>query len=256
MSDAEQNRSLDRGLTVLECLSRFGPRTLSEVARDADLPITTTRRLLTTLVERNFVRRSMADGRYRVNIMSRTALVDALSLEDQRFVDQLMVRLAALTRRIKWPCDLHVMDDLCMRFVDTTRPLSPHFMVPGVVDRRFNVFGAASGQACLALCPPSMVEHLIERTRGDAVFGLERFNMTKARLYDEIEATRARGYGKRLYPYLGETVAADNLSAVAVAVRSPNGTLFGIPLVFTGGLMSPEAFAEAHVEALRQAAQG
>lgn len=254
MASKETSRSLERGLQVLESLSRLGSSTLSQVSRDIDLPVTTTRRLLTTLVDRNFVRRSRADGRYRTNITVPALGTASLSKTSRLFVDHAMTAMIGITERIKWPCDLHVMDHTVMRFVETTRPISPHYVVPGVIDRRFNIFGSATGQACLANSPPEMIEHLLDLTKDDPLFGPSRLNMSRSRIFEEIEKTRKRGYGKRLFPFLGETVISDNLGAIAIALKSPTETLFSIALVFPNSLMSADHFASLHLEDLQSAA--
>ena len=57
-----ENRSLDRGLTILERLSADGAGSLQALHTATGLAKSTLRRLLSTLVQRKILRRSLADG--------------------------------------------------------------------------------------------------------------------------------------------------------------------------------------------------
>lgn len=61
-------RALDRGLLLLEGLAQVRELSLSEIARQVDLPYSTTFRLLETLRKRGFVAQSSETGLYRLGI--------------------------------------------------------------------------------------------------------------------------------------------------------------------------------------------
>ena len=55
----KENRSLDRGIEILETLAREGAMSLADLHRATGLPKSTIRRLLQTLIARKIVRRSL-----------------------------------------------------------------------------------------------------------------------------------------------------------------------------------------------------
>lgn len=63
-------RALERGLSVLEVLSKVRELSLSEIARRVELSYSTTYRLLETLRQRNFVAQASESGFYRIAIKS------------------------------------------------------------------------------------------------------------------------------------------------------------------------------------------
>lgn len=64
----EALRGLERGLSVLVSLNQHGRLNVAEVARDTDLPRTTTLRILETLRRLGYISRDRDDRRYRLTI--------------------------------------------------------------------------------------------------------------------------------------------------------------------------------------------
>lgn len=248
------NRSLDRGITLMEVLSRLGEATLADLARESGLPKSTIRRLLGTLIDRRIVRRSLADGRYRINIALGTGIEVPEPLGAGPLVDVAMPVLSDLTRAVSWPSDLHIIDGTAMRIIDSTRPLSPFHLYRGVINRAINIFGSATGQACLAGMADQRIMELMERERGNPRFGFERFSLSERGLMDEINRTRERGYGLRLRQYRGETVFDDGLAALAVPVHRLGVVIGAISLLFPRRAERPEVMARRYLDDIRAAA--
>lgn len=248
------NRSLDRGISILESLGRNGASSLADLHRDCGIAKSTIRRLLGTLIEHRLVRRSISDGLYRVTISLPAVAGEPVPREMSRLIDVAIPRLVELTKAEEWPSDIHVMEGLCMRIVDSTRPLSPFHMYRGIVDRRINLFGSATGMACLAARSDKEIAEIDRLTRGNASLGLVRFGMTLQQFMPEIEKTRERGYGTRLGIYRGETVLDDGLAALAVPIEVHGKPDAAISLLWPRTFQEPGLFAERFLPSLRETA--
>lgn len=249
-----ENRALDRGLTIIETLSQDGAMTLAGLHKATGLPKSTIRRCLATLCARRFVRRSLADGRYRAAVTLPAIGAEATPEGQNLLADIALPHALDLTRRIGWPSDIHARDRKSMRIVDSTRPASPFHLYRGKVNRQVNMFGSAAGMACLAQLPEAEVRALHDRTAGDPVWGLARFGMTVDGYLPILEGARARGYGERLGVYLGETVLDDQLSALAVPLGPAARPLGGLTMLWPRSFKTAEAFAAEHLPLLRETA--
>lgn len=250
-----QNRSLERGIAVLETLARCGPCSLADLHRECGLAKSTIRRLLATLMARRIVRRSLSDGLYRTSMTLPAIAGVPMSRSDALLADRAMPYLAELTRAVNWPSDIHLFQPPHMRIVDSTRPLSPFHLYRGVVDQRLNIFGCASGMACMAGLEETEVAMMDRMTRGDPVRGLARFGLTLSAYLRELETTRRQGYGTRLSRYLGETVPDDRLAAIAVPIFRNEEVAGAVTLLWPRAFRSAEAFAAEYLGDLRRTAE-
>lgn len=248
------NRSLERGITVMEILARSGEATLADLHRESGIPKSTIRRLLGTLMTRRIVRRSLADQKYRINITMTTGVEAPVPKGAGLLVDVAIPVLSEHTRKVGWPSDVQIIDGISMRIIDSTRPLSPFHLYRGVIHRAVNIFGSATGQACMAAMPDSRIEALLDQASGDPQFGFENFATSREALLAEVRKTRERGYGTRLRQYHGSTPIKDGLMAIALPVRRFREVFGAISLLFPRGLTSPEAMARKHLDTLRAAA--
>jgi IclR family mhp operon transcriptional activator len=249
-----QNRSLDRGITLMEILARTGANTLAELHAESGLPKSTIRRLLATLQARRLVRRSLSDRKYRINITLPVSAGAPIPKHLAIYVDVAVPLLSELTAEIEWPSDVHILERPHIRVIDSTRPLSPFHLYRGIVNQTLNVFGTATGQVCLANMSEALVREYIAETNGDLQFGLERFRWSEAELFNQLEMTRRRGYGVRSPKYLGVTVIDDGLSAIAVAILKHGETFGAITILYPRGLMAHEEMADRYFDKLKATA--
>jgi len=249
-----QNRSLDRGITLMEILARTGANTLAELHAQSGLPKSTIRRLLGTLQARRLVRRSLSDKKYRINITLPVSTGAPLPKDLAFYVDVAVPILSELTREIEWPSDVHIIDRPAMRVIDSTRPLSPFHLYQSAVNQSLNIFGTATGQVCLANMSDETVRGFITETKGDRQFGLERVKLTEADLFRHLETTRKRGYGIRSPHYTGVTVIDDGLSAIALGIFKHKTIIGAVTLIYPRKLMSHEEMARRYLDRLQTAA--
>lgn len=250
-----QNRSLDRGIDVLEALARHGACSLADLNRHTGLPKSTLRRLLGTLLERHVIRQSLTDRLFRSNVIFPPGSDAPQALELAMLIDRAMPHLMALTRKVDWPSDIHIVEGSKMRIVDSTRPLSPYRLNHGFVNRVINIFGSATGSACLAAMPDDVVAEHARQTSGDPVWGLKRFDMNLEDYMLRLSQVRAQGYGSRLSNYLGETVLDDGLAAIAVPIHVNNWPSGAVTLIWPRSFKAPEAFAATFLGDLKATAK-
>lgn len=250
----KQNRSLDRGISLMEALAQRESLSLAELHKATGLPKSTIRRLMSTLVARSIARRSLADGRYRINVTLPHISPKVVPRDLALIADKAMPHALALTRTVGWPSDLHVLDGTAMQIVDSTRVFSPFQLYRGQLNRHVNLFGSASGIACLSLRGESEVRALHRATAGDRIWGLARLGIAFEDYLTILERARRRGYGTRLSNDLGETPFDDLLAAIAVPIGPQARSLGALTLLWPRNFASPETFASSHLEALQQAA--
>jgi IclR family mhp operon transcriptional activator len=249
-----ENRSLDRGLTILESLSVHGASSLHELHLRTRLPKTTIRRLLGTLIRLKIVRRSLADRLYRANIALPMQGRLAASHAEGWLVDCAVPHMIELTREVGWACDLHIFERTHSRIIESTRPLSPFFQYVRPIDLQVTVFGSAGGLAVLSTWTNAAILALIKEIGDDPVWGLRRVGLTRRELIKFLQEARADGFASRPRPYRGGTALANTLNAIACPVFRGSAAKGALALLWPRGFLPPVRFAEIHLQKLQQAA--
>jgi len=252
MAPELKHESLDRGLAILEALTQEGDCSLADLHRLTGISKSSIRRLLATLIERRLVRRSLSDRRYRSSVTFPVSAGAPLPASMAWLVDVALPHVIALTRAIEWPSDIHLLSGDRMRVVDSTRPLSPFHLYRGVVNRDINIFGSATGMCCLAELGDAEFQRIAAHTRGDKIWGLARFRMNRTDYLAHLRATRRRGYGVRLTPYVGETVFDDGLAAIACPIYSGTRLMGAVSLLWAKSYLTADRFAERYADDLRE----
>jgi IclR family transcriptional regulator, mhp operon transcriptional activator len=248
-----ENRSLDRGLTILESLSMHGASSLQDLHRRTRLPKTTIRRTLGTLIARKIVRRSLADRLYRANV-ALPIQSGSLSVSEGWLVDRAVPHMIELTRSAGWSCDLHIFERTWSRIIESTRPLSPFFQYERHIDLRVAAFASAGGLAVLGTWPKFDVLGLVHETRDNPNWGLPRLGITSRELLAVLKRAREVRYAARASQYRGETPLANTLNAIACPVFQAGAAIGALALLWPRGFLPPARFAEIHLEKLEKAA--
>jgi len=149
MARSVENRSLDRGLAILDSMSIHGASSLQDLHARTRLPKTTIRRLLGTLIRRKIVRRSLSDQLYRANISLPLRNSPEFAHGEGWLVERAVPHMIELTRSVGWSCDLHIFERTRSRIIESTRPLSPFFQYKRQIDLEVPVFASAGGLAVL-----------------------------------------------------------------------------------------------------------
>lgn len=118
-------RGLARGLQVLQALNAMegGSGTSQQIADLTGLHRTTVRRLLETLVEQGYARRSSSDDSFRLLLAVR-ALSEGFT-DAERISTVAPPIMGRLLQRVAWPSDLTTPDGDAMIIRETTHRFSP-----------------------------------------------------------------------------------------------------------------------------------
>lgn len=250
MSESPTNRSLVRGIQLLKLIDRLDGVTLSQLAREAELPKSTVRRLLLTLQEQRLIRKSLADGLFRSNVFLPLETEEELSPLSWRLCEAAMPVMVDLVEKVRWPSDLFVREGSCMRIIESNRTNTPISLYRGQINVKIKLLFSAAGRTYLAFCPEAERQQLIEETRQD-----RPQNMTDEGLERLLERIRQSGYSTRQQGYTGETRPDDGLNAIAVPVMLEQRVLGCINLMCVRDYMTEEQFAEKHLSCLQDAAK-
>ncbi|OIQ33514.1 MAG: IclR family transcriptional regulator [Alphaproteobacteria bacterium MedPE-SWcel] len=251
----KENRSLDRGIAILETLAREGAMSLADLHRATGLPKSTIRRLLQTLITRRIVRRSLADQLYRTLIVFPDISAEVMPKGMLQIADAAIPRTLALTQAIGWPSDIHIREARAMRIIDSTRQASQFHVGQGRINRRVNHFGSATGLACLATLTDSEIHATYEALKSDLTWGPVRFGLDLPALMQRIEGIRAQGYASRSPAYLSEQEWDSDLHAIAVAIMAQGRVVGALSVLWLRSYKSVESFAALHLVALQTTAR-
>jgi IclR family transcriptional regulator, mhp operon transcriptional activator len=241
-------RSIQRGLDVLSEVNRSGGIRAAELAQRLGLARPTVYRLLETLEELGYVRRSGSDDRFRVTRK-------ASSLGDG-YDPGLLISEAAtpvigeLSKRLVWPIDLTIYENAAMVIQETTHAKSPLSIDRGMIGRRLPMLRTSSGRAYLAFCPDAereiIIKHIVRIEDPDDQPFLEPSHLDRL-----IAHTRARGYGVR-----DEGEYNTKTSSIAVPVIRGGDVLGCISIIWIRtALDTREAISQFAEPMLKAAAQ-
>ena len=122
-TDYKTVRGLTRGLLLLNLLNKFdGGASTATLAEFSGLHRTTVRRLLETLQEEGYVRRSLSDDSFRLTLKVRQL---SEGFRDEHWISALATPLLGeLLREVIWPTDLTTLDVDAMVVRETTHRFS------------------------------------------------------------------------------------------------------------------------------------
>ncbi|MGY2046657.1 helix-turn-helix domain-containing protein [Methylobacterium sp. JK268] len=142
------SRSFARGLAVLEALNRLGSATALRLAQESKVPRATVYRLLQTLLDLGYIRRSPGDDRYQLRLKVRGL---SEGFEDEHWISAVAAPvLLELTKSISWPCDVSTLEGVRMIIRDTTHRVAPLSIDRNMVGREMPLLGSSAGLAYIA----------------------------------------------------------------------------------------------------------
>lgn len=231
-------RGLSRGLLLLKLLNKFdGGATPGLLAEFSGLHRTTVRRLLETLQEEGFVRRSRSDDSFRLTINVRQ-LSDGF--RDEHWISALATPLLGeLLREVQWPTDITTLDVDAMVVRETTHRFSRLSFHRAMVGRRLPLLLTASGLTWLAFAPDAERDAIVSMlaARPEAEYQLAR--------------TRQNGYGENFRGWQQE----EKIASIAVPVSSQQRVIGCLNLVYIASAMTIEQAAQKHLSALQRVAR-
>ena len=158
MSNSTDGRSVTSKLAaILQTFSTGSVHSLSDIARSANLPVSTAHRLTAELAEWGFLERT-DDKRYRVGMLvthlgTRVWHEPNLQEHARRILDDLSSATRATVR-------LGVLEDLAVSYIEK-RP-DTHTSLTSFETRALPAHATAMGKALLAFAPPETVDAVID----------------------------------------------------------------------------------------------
>jgi IclR family transcriptional regulator, mhp operon transcriptional activator len=257
MPRVETIRGLERGLQVLRFLHSEPISSLHEIHAATAISKPSLLRILNTLERAGMVARRLADGRYRLSV-----LTDVVRKRDRydRVAEAAAPVLGQLCKKVKWPSDLFVPAGDCMERRETNLPHAP-FVLLGLhsqIGGRVGWLMTGVGRAYLAWCPEKEREAILRALRKskNPEDWLARDPRKLERVLSEV---RHRGYATRdpIYvagPY-GGTPIDDGAAAIAVALFDGRRVHGSINFRWIRTAFTEENFAARHLADLQDAAR-
>jgi IclR family transcriptional regulator, mhp operon transcriptional activator len=238
-------QSVRRALTLLSELNRQRVTSIAELHQRTGLPKPTIVRLLETLVAEGFVASDSRVGGYQV-----TSKVAALS---SGFHGTPMVIEAArpwaidLTRRLKWPLAVAVLQENAVVVRFSTIPDSPVSPFHATINMRLSLISRALGRAYLAYCPPEE-RRLLVRMLSASVNAEDRPENVVRAVRHLVRATRSRGFAER-----DPNVEPRNSGTIAVPIMANTVVLATLGLTYFRSAVRRSTVVDTLVPALKEA---
>lgn len=244
-------RGLARGLQVLRALNAMedGHATSQQLADLTGLHRTTVRRLLETLMEEGFVRRSISDDSFRLTLAVRS-LSEGFT-DTERIATVAPPIMGQLLQRVAWPSDLTTPDGDAMIIRETTHRFSRLSFHRAMVGRRLPMLLTAAGRAYFAMCPDEEREDILELLRSGAGGDEQQaFARNDALVRKLIRRVRDDGFGSNH----GDWTAQAKIGAVAVAISADERVIASLNVIFLSRAVRLEDAVRRYVPELQKAA--
>ncbi|MGE4374039.1 MAG: DNA-binding transcriptional regulator [Xanthobacter sp.] len=242
-------RGLSRGLMLLNVLNRLGDgATVARLAMLTDLHRTTVQRLLETLHEEGYVRRSESDGRYCLALGVREL---SEGYRDEHWISAIASPLLGqLLKEVLWPTDLCTFDGDAMVVRETTHRFSKLSFHRSMIGRRMPMLQTSSGKAYLAFCPEeereSIIEFLARQPRMEC-----RLARDRPALDEILTRTVELGYGENHTGWTEEP----KMAGIALPIHGRTGLLGCLGLVYVATAMPTKTAAARYLDAMRKVVQ-
>jgi len=245
-------RGLSRGLQVLRALNAMenGRASSQQLSEATGLHRTTVRRLLETLVEEGFVRRSTSDDSFRLTLDVR-ALSEGFT-DDERIATVAPPIMGRLMQRVVWPSDLTTPDGDAMIIRETTHRFSPLSFHRAMVGRRLPILLTSAGRVYFSMCPDAEREDILEVLRSGAGGEQQlKLAMDDGYIRNLIRQTRKDGFGSNH----GDWADQRKIGAVAVAIQAQGRVLASLNVIYLEQAISPAEATRRFVPELQLAAK-
>jgi IclR family transcriptional regulator, mhp operon transcriptional activator len=241
-------QSVVRAFALLRAVNQRRVSTVGDLHRDTRLPKPTIVRLLNTLVREGYVANDKLLGGYCV-----TSLAPTLSAG---FHGAPMVVEAArpwcsdLTRRLKWPIAIAMLEDDAVAVRFSTIPDSPMSPFHATLNMRLSLVSRALGRAYLASCPRGERDILMQQLRKSR-HPEDRPAKLKATIAGVCAFVKEHGYAIR-----DPRVEPKSSNTIAMPIFHGDRVLATVGLTYFRSAVSAKILEEVLVPALRAAVEG
>ena len=236
-------RAVERAVRILSAFDGEHPeRGVSEIAQATGLHKATAHRIIMTLLNCGFLERTVNGEKLRLGLG--VVELGLGALRDLDFRRAAFPYMQQLVEHLEETCDLSIFDRGRVLYVEVVH--SEHSLtIAARVGRHLPVHCTASGRVFLAFLPPEVVDPLVSTP---LTAFTERTITTPARLREELEATRQRGYG------LDDEEFEVGVRAIAAPIRDIDGNVIAaMSIPGPSNRLTPERIPEI-AQALLEAA--
>ena len=236
-------RAVERAVQILSSLDDKHPeRSLSEIAQATCLHKSTTYRIVMTLLNCGFIELTADGEKYRLAL--RVAGLGLGVLHRLDFRREALPYMQQLVERFQEICTLGVFDHGQVLYVEIVH--SRHTLTIATrVGRHLPAHCTASGKVLLAFLPPEVVEPVLNAPLAAYT---EKTITSSARLREELEVVRQRGYG------LDDEEFEVGIRAVSAPIRDIDGNVIAqMSMPGPTNRLTPERIPEI-AQALMEAA--
>jgi IclR family KDG regulon transcriptional repressor len=236
-------RAVERAVQILSSFDgEHAERGVSEIAQATGLHKATTHRIAMTLLNCGFLERT-ADGE-RLRLGLGVVELGLGALRDVDFRRAAFPYMQQLTERFQETCDLGIFDRGQVLYLEVVH--SEHSLtVAARVGRHLPAHCTASGRVLLAFLPPEVVEPILSASLPVCT---AKTITSPARLREELEATRQRGYG------LDDEEFEIGIRAISAPIRDSDGNVIAaMSMLGPSNRLTPERIPEM-AEALMETA--
>ena len=233
-------QSVYRSLMLLNCLGdESGPLGLSELSRAVVLPKSTTKRLLATLLQSEYVKYDEQTEKYELGsqiLRLGSRMLNSLELRNE--ARDVALKLRELTGQTVF---VAVLDKFEVIYIDK---FAGEISMRASVGSRASAHCTAIGKACLAYLPEKTLDELLARNE---LYRLTPNTITDPMmLREELCRIRSQGYA------MDEKENREEIRCVAAPVMNYNGQVAGsISISGFEGNFTPEKVKEALVHLLQ-----
>ncbi|MBJ3816310.1 DNA-binding transcriptional activator MhpR [Shimwellia pseudoproteus] len=242
-------RGLSRGLLLLNLLNRLdGGASVALLAQLSGIHRTTVRRILETLQDEGYVRRSHSDDSFRLTLKVREL---SEGFRGEQWISALAAPLLGdLLQEVVWPTDVTTLDVDAMVVRETTHRFSRLSFHRSMVGRRLPLLLTAAGLTWLAFCPDNQRQQLIAllAARPEAEYQLAREPLRLAAI---LQRARQQGYGENHQSWQQE----ERIAAIAVPVFDDQHIIGCLNLIYIAKAMTIDQAAAKYLTALQRVAR-
>ena len=214
MPDGPKIRSLQRGLEVIRVLSVKGSLTVSEAAKQTQLPRQTVSRILFFLEELGYVERIGSDKRY---ILSDQVLSLSEAVRQRSWITQVaQPKMDVLCRDILWPVVLAIPRNLELEIVYDTDPISPLVMRPAPIGLHIPLVTSISGRVYLAHCSDVVRDAILDAVLSERPTAFDSIDLSPDLLKEQVRTIKKQGFFCAQMPHKAH-------SSLAVPVYDASG---------------------------------
>ena len=240
-------QSVVRALTILEDLNTRRVTTVNQLHLATKLPKPTIVRLLETLVHQGFVEADKRLGGYRV-----TSLVQTLSIGFHGaplVVEAGRAYALDLTRRLKWPVSIAVLDAASVVVRFSTIPDSPISPFHSTINMRLSLISRALGRAYIGFCPRVEREILIQLLH-QSDNPEDHPTDIEVAVAEIVRAVRRRGFAER-----SPLVEPKSSSTIAAPIMSGDRVLATVGITYFRSALPPRNLRRQLVDPLLETAR-